>query len=165
MSQLRPLIEVEGIWKRRLARAEDALRKAQKHELDSRAALDQAQIALNQYIERLPGLIEQLYSDCIGHMVTRQFVQDKAFDEGRLRARVAELRAEVTDAEKALAAAIEAVRAAQLALNKERVKLEAMQGLIKDERSKLAVEAERSVAKIIDDLSGSKYTRRRRQSP
>ena len=93
-----------------------------------------------------------------------QFVQDKAFDEGKLRAHVAELRAEVTDAEKELEAAIEGIREAQRVLNKERVKLEAMQDLIKQEKIKIAVAEGRTLAKTLDDLSGSKYTRQMRKT-
>ena len=165
MSQLRPLREVEGIWQRRTERAEEALRQAQLREQAARTALEQARVTLAQYIERLPGLIEQLYADCIGFEVTPQLVQDKAFDEGKLRARVAELRAEVTDAEKELEAAMEGVREAQRVLNKERVKLEAMQDLIKQEKIKIAVAEGRTLAKTLDDLSGSKYTRQMRESP
>ncbi|MEK9822040.1 MAG: YscO family type III secretion system apparatus protein [Gammaproteobacteria bacterium] len=164
MSQLRPLLEVEGIWQRRTERAEELLRQAQLREQTARAALEQARVALAQYIESLPGLIEQLYADCIGYEVTPQFVQDKAFDEGKLRAHVAELRAEVSDAEKELEAASEGVREAQRVLNKERVKLEAMQDLIKEEKIKIAVAEGRTLAKTLDDLSGSKYARQMRET-
>jgi predicted nucleic acid-binding Zn-ribbon protein len=159
MSELASLIEVEGIWKRRMEQAEEALRAAQRQEQHARQVLENSKVALADYIEQLPGLIEQLYADCIGHIVSRQFVQDKSYDEGRLRARVAELRAEVVEAEKGVEAAIEAVRQAQAALNKERLKLEAMRDLIKQERVKIAVAEGRTLAKALDDLSGAKFAR------
>lgn len=164
MSELRSLREIEGIWVRRLQRAEEALREAQARQRRAAQALEDAKAALADYQQRLPGLIEQLYADCIGHLVSRQFVQDKTHDEGQLRARVAEFRAEVTEAEKTLEAAIEAVKQAQAALNKERVKLDAMRDLIKDERKKLAVAESRSLAKALDDLAGAKFVRALRKA-
>ena len=164
MSELRSLREIEGIWVRRLQRAEEELREAQARQRRAAQALEDAKAALADYQQRLPGLIEQLYADCIGHLVSRQFVQDKTHDEGQLRARVAEFRAEVTEAEKALEAAIEAVKQAQAALNKERVKLDAMRDLIKDERKKLAVAESRSLAKALDDLAGAKFVRALRKA-
>lgn len=148
-----------------MERAEDALRECQRHEQLAQQALEDARLTLAHYIERLPSLIEQLYVDCIGHLVSLQFIQDKAYDEGKLRARVAEFKAEVTDAEKALAAAIEAVRDAQSVLNKERVKLEAMRDLIKQERIQISIAEGRSLAKTLDDLSGSKFARGLRKAP
>ena len=91
-------------------------------------------------------------------------MQDKTHDEGLLRARVAEFRAAVTEAEKALQAAIEAVKQAQAVLNKERVKLDAMRDLIKEERKKLAVAESRTLAKALDDLAGAKFVRALRQA-
>jgi DNA repair exonuclease SbcCD ATPase subunit len=164
VSELRSLREIEGIWVRRLQRAEEELREAQARQRRAAQALEDAKAALADYQQRLPGLIEQLYADCIGHLVSRQFVQDKTHDEGQLRARVAEFRAEVTEAEKALEAAIEAVKQAQAALNKERVKLDAMRDLIKDERKKLAVAESRSLAKALDDLAGAKFVRALRKA-
>lgn len=163
MSELRALREIEGIWVRRMQRAEDDLRAAQARQRDAAQALENAKAALADYQQRLPGLIEQLYADCIGHLVSREFVQDKTHDEGVLRARVAEFRAEVTEAEKALEAAIEAVKQAQAVLNKERVKLDAMRDLIKDERRKIAVAEGRTLAKALDDLAGAKFVRALRQ--
>ena len=60
--------------------------------------------------------------------------------------------------------AIEAVKQAQAALNKERVKLDAMRDLIKDERRKIAVAEERALAKALDDLAGAKFVRSLRQA-
>lgn len=164
MSDLRALREIEGIWVRRLERAEDALRQAQARQRHATQALQDAKAALADYLKRLPGLIEQLYADCIGFLVSREFVQDKTHDEGKLRARVAEFRASVTEAEKELQAAIEAVKQAQAALNKERVKLDAMRDLIKDERKKISVAQERVLAKALDDLAGAKFVRALRKA-
>lgn len=164
MSELRSLREIEGIWVRRMQRAEDDLRATQARQRNATQALEDAKSALADYQQRLPGLIEQLYADCIGHLVSRQFVQDKTHDEGLLRARVAEFRAAVTEAEKALQAAIEAVKQAQAVLNKERVKLDAMRDLIKEERKKLAVAESRTLAKALDDLAGAKFVRALRKA-
>lgn len=164
MSDLRALREIEGIWVRRLARAEDALRQAQNRQRRATQALEDAKAALADYLQRLPGLIEQLYADCIGFLVSREFVQDKTHDEGQLRARVAEFRASVTEAEKELQAAIEAVKQAQAVLNKERVKLDAMRDLIKDERKKIALAEDRAQAKALDDLAGAKFVRALRKA-
>ena len=164
MSDLRALKEIEGIWARRLERAEEDLRQAQARQQRATRALQEAQSALAEYLQRLPGLIEQLYADCIGHLVSREFVQDKSYEEGQLRAKVAEFRGRVTEAEKELQAAIEAVKNAQLALNRERVKLDAMRGLIRDERKKIAVAEARSLAKALDDLAGAKFVRTLRKS-
>lgn len=164
MSQLKSLKEIEGIWGRRLERAEEDLRQAQARQRRATQALEEAQAALADYQKRLPGLIEQLYADCIGHLVSRQFVQDKAQEEGQLRARVADFRAKVTEAEKELQAAIEAVQQAQAALNRERVRLDAMRDLIRDERKKIAVAEGRSLAKALDDLAGAKFVRALRRA-
>ena len=164
MSDLRALREIEGIWVRRMERAEDELRQAQARQRRAAQALEDAKAALTDYLARLPGLIEQLYADCIGFLVSRQFVQDKTHDEGLLRARVAEFRAAVTEAEKALQAAIEAVRQAQALLNKLRVKLDAMRDLIKQERRKVAAAEDRTLAKTLDDLAGAKFVRSLRQA-
>lgn len=159
MTQLKSLKEIEGIWVRRLERAEDELRRAQARQARAEQALQAAKEALADYLKRLPGLIEQLYADCIGHLVTRQFVQDKTHEEGQLRAKVADYKGRVTEAEKELQAAIEAVRDAQAALNRERVRLDVMRDLIKDERKRLAVAEARSLAKTLDDLAGVKFVR------
>jgi hypothetical protein len=99
VSDLRSLREIEIIWVRRMERAEDDLRQAQARQRRATQALEDAKAALADYLKRLPGLIEQLYADCIGFLVSREFVQDKTHDEGQLRARGAEFRAGVTEAE------------------------------------------------------------------
>jgi DNA repair exonuclease SbcCD ATPase subunit len=159
VSQLKSLKEIEGIWARRLERAEDELRRAQAGQVRAEQALQAAKEALADYLKRLPGLIEQLYADCIGHLVSRQFVQDKTHEEGQLRAKVADYKGRVTEAEKALQAAIEAVKEAQAALNRERVRLDVMRDLIKDERKRMAVAEARTLAKALDDLAGVKFVR------
>ena len=159
MSDINALKEIEGIWARRLERAEENLRLAQARQQRATRALQDAKAALADYLKRLPGLIEQLYADCIGHLVSREFVQDKSYEEGQLRAKVAEYRGRVTEAEKELQAAIEAVKNAQLALNRERVKLDAMRELIRDERKKMAAAEARGLAKALDDLAGAKFVR------
>lgn len=164
MSDLKALREVEGIRVRRVSQAEDNLRKAQQHQRQAEAALAAAQKALEDYLRELPLLIERLYADCIGFLVSRAFVQDKVHDEGRLRARVAEFRAQVIEAQGALTAAIEAVQTAQLALNREIVKLDAMREIIQAERKRLQLNESRALAKVLDDLAGAKFVRAMRKA-
>lgn len=164
MTELKSLKEIEGIWIRRLERAEEDLRQAQARQRRAVQNLEEAKEALADYLKKLPGLIEQLYADCIGHLVSRQFVQDKTHGEGQLRARVADFRAKVTEAEKELRAAMEAVLKAQALLNRERVKLDAMRDLIRDERRKMAAAESRTLAKAMDDLAGSKFVRALRRA-
>ena len=60
MSDLKALREVEGIRLRRVDDAEDALLRAQRAQKQAEQALDEARLALEDYQQRLPGLIEQL---------------------------------------------------------------------------------------------------------
>ena len=65
VSDINALKEIEGIWARRLERAEENLRLAQARQQRATRALQDAKAALADYLKRLPGLIEQLYADCI----------------------------------------------------------------------------------------------------
>jgi hypothetical protein len=160
MSDLQSLREVEGIRVRRLQAAEDALRAAQLEERRAKSALNEAKFALEDYQQRLPGLIEQLYVDCIGFVVSREFVQEKTFEEKQLRAKVEDFKAKVVEAEHVLEKAIEAVKQAQIKLNQERTKLDALKELITSEKKKIKLAAARAEAKVLDDLAGSKFVRR-----
>jgi flagellar biosynthesis chaperone FliJ len=164
VSDLKALREVEGIRVRRVDQAEDRLRRAQQQQREAEEALEEAKLALFDYLQRLPGLIEQVYADCIGYLVSREFVQDKVHEEGRLRARVADYRAKVTEAEGALKAAIQAVLEAQQVLNRERVKLDAMREMIKEERKLLKLVEARAEAKVLDELASSKFVRAMRKA-
>jgi flagellar biosynthesis chaperone FliJ len=159
MSDLRALREVEGIRFKRVGDAEDALRQAQKAQSRAEQALEEARLALADYLRKLPGLIEQLYADCIGHLVSRAFVQDKVYDETRLRARVEDHKAQVVEAEQALEKAKAAVQAAQQVLHRERIKLDALRELIQAERLQLGIAQARKDAKALDDLAGAKFVR------
>lgn len=159
MSDMRALREVEGIRVKRVSDAEDALRLAQQAQKRAEQVLQEARLALADYLRKLPGLIEQLYADCIGHLVSREFVQDKVYDETRLRAKVEDYKAQVTEAENALEKAVQAVKDALMQLNRERVKLDALRELIKEERKLIAIAKARSEAKVLDDLAGSKFVR------
>lgn len=160
MSDIKALREIEGIRIRRVDDAQDALRRAQATQRQAEQALQEARMALEDYRQRLPGLIEQLYADCIGHLVSREFVQDKAHEETRLRAKVEDHKAKVTETEHQLEKAVQQVKDALLRLSQERVKLEALQELLKAEREKLGVARARAEAKVLDDLAGSKFVRR-----
>lgn len=160
MSDIRALREVEGIRIRRVDEAEDALRRAQQRQATAQQVLTEANQALADYRQKLPGLIEQVYADCIDHQISREFLADKVYEETRLRARVEDFKAQVTEAEKALQQAIEAVKAAQQRLNQERVKLDALRELITAERKQIAITLARSEAKVLDELAGAKFVRR-----
>lgn len=159
MSDLKALREVEGIRLRRVDDAEDALLRAQRAQKQAEQALDEARLALEDYQQRLPGLIEQLYADCIGHLVSRAFVQDKSYQETRLRAKVEDHKAQVTEAKQRLEQAIEAVQAAVKRLNQERLKLDALRELLKAERKQIALARARADAKVLDELAGSRFVR------
>ncbi len=159
MSDIKALREVEGIRVKRVGDAEDALRRAQQAQKKAEQALEEARLALADYQRKLPGLIEQLYADCIGYLVSREFVQDKVYDETRLRAKVEDYKAQVKEAEQALEKAIQAARDALVALNRERLKLDALRELIKEEKKHIAIAVARSEAKALDDLAGSKFVR------
>ena len=159
MSDLKALREIEGIRIRRVDDAEDGLRLAQAAQRQAEQTLNEARLALRDYQERLPGLIEQLYADCIGHLVSREFVQDKAYQETRLRAKVEDFKAKVTEAEHSLEKAIEAVGAALKRLNQERLKLDALRELLKAERKQIALARARAEAKVLDELAGSRFVR------
>lgn len=158
-SELIALQQIQGIRQRRVETAEDHLRLCQQQQQKANAALEAARHALADYQQRLPGLIEQLYVDCIGHLVSREFVQGKTHEETRLRARVEDFKAKVLEAQRLLEQAIEAVRQAQITLNKERVKLDALRELIKYEKKKLVLADSRAQAKVLDDLASSKFVR------
>lgn len=164
MSEIRALKEVEGIRVRRVDDAQDQLRRAQQRQREAEQALARAQQALADYRQKLPGLIEQLYADCIDHLVSRDFLQDKVHDETRLRSKVEDFKAQVTETTKALEAAKKAVVEAQQRLNIERMKLDALQDLIRTERRKLLVIQARADAKVLDDLAGSKFVRAMRKA-
>jgi flagellar biosynthesis chaperone FliJ len=160
VSDLRALREVEGIRVRRVDDAEDQLRRAQQRQVRAREALAAARQALADYREKLPKLIEQVYADCIDHLVSREFLADKVYEETQLRARVEDFKAQVTEAEKELEAASQAVQQAQQRLNAERMKLDALRELIGVERKHLALATARLEAKALDDLAGAKFVRR-----
>jgi len=164
MSDIRALREIEGIRVRRVDDAENNLRLALQKQRQAEEALKQAQAELDDYKQRLPGLIEQLYVDCIHHLVSREFVQDKVYDETRLRSKVEDYKAKVVEATKNLQAARQAVTDAQLRLNMERAKLDALRELILSERRKIQIAFARSEAKVLDDLAGSKFVRAMRKA-
>jgi flagellar biosynthesis chaperone FliJ len=160
VSDIRALREVEGIRIRRVDEAEDGLRRAQQRQAQAERTLTEARQALADYRQKLPGLIEQVYADCIDHQISREFLADKVYEETRLRARVEDFKAQLTEAEKALKQAIEAVQQAQQRLNMERVKLDALRQLITAERKQIAITLARSEAKVLDELAGAKFVRR-----
>jgi len=164
MSEIKALREIEGIRAKRVEQAEDDLRKAQKQQREAEQNLQQAREALEDYKQKLPGLIEQLYADCINHLVSREFLAEKTHEETQLRSRVEDYKGKVKEAEKALEAAREAVVQAQKRLNQERMKLDALRELIKTERQKLQVIQARAEAKVLDELAGSKFVRKMRKA-
>ena len=164
MSEIKALREIEGIRVKRVDQAEEHLRLMQRQERQAQQALIDAKEALEDYQRKLPGLIEQLYADCMNQLVSREFLAEKTYEETQLRARVEDYKAKVTEAEKALEAARIAVLDAQRQLNLERVKLDAMRDLIKAERQKLQVIEARAQAKVLDELASSKFVRKMRKA-
>ena len=159
MSDLKALREVEGIRVKRVADAEDAQRAAAQAVVRAEQMLAEARLALQDYQERLPGLIEQLFADCIGHLVSREFVQDKIHEESRLRAKVEDYKAKVTEAQNALQQARDRLEQATARLAQERLKLDALRELLKLERRKVQIGLARAEARALDDLAGAKYVR------
>jgi flagellar biosynthesis chaperone FliJ len=164
MSDIQALREIETIRIRRVEQAEDSLRVMQQRLRQAEQALQEAQAALADYLLRLPQLIEQLYADCIQHLISREVLADKIHDEAQLRSRTEDFKAKVTEAEKNLASARQAVADAQQQLNKERVKLDALRELIKNERQLVLLGQARAQAKVLDDLAGSQFVRKLRQA-
>jgi flagellar biosynthesis chaperone FliJ len=164
MSEIRALREIEGIRIKRVDQAEEHFRLMQKQQREAEQALINAKQALEDYQRKLPGLIEQLYADCMNRLVSREFLAEKTYEETQLRARVEDYKAKVTEAEKSLEAARRATLEAQRVLNLERVKLDAMRDLIKAERQKLQVIEARAQAKVLDELASSKFVRKMRKA-
>jgi flagellar biosynthesis chaperone FliJ len=164
MSEIKALREIEGIRVKRVDQAEEHFRMMQKQQRQAEQALIDAKEALEDYQRKLPGLIEQLYADCMNQLVSREFLAEKTYEETQLRARVEDYKAKVIEAEKALEAARIAVQEAQRQLNLERVKLDAMRDLIKAERQKLLVIEARAQAKVLDELASSKFVRKLRKA-
>jgi flagellar biosynthesis chaperone FliJ len=164
MSEIKALREIEGIRAKRVEQTEEDLRQAQKRQREADAALSQAREALEDYKRKLPDLIEQLYADCINHLVSREFLAEKTHEETQLRSRVEDFKGKVTEAEKALEAARQAVLETQKRLNQERVKLDALRELIKAERQKLQVIESRAQARVLDELASSKFVRKMRKA-
>jgi flagellar biosynthesis chaperone FliJ len=161
MDDLKALKEIEGIRISRVERAEDELRKAQAIVVQRQNELQQAQIALENYVKELPALIEALYTDCIGYIVSRAFVQDKVAEEALLRAKVEDFKHQVEEARQALKKAEDAVQEAQDNLNREKRKLDALGELIGEIKKGVAIERGRAEAKVIDELASSKFVRNR----
>jgi flagellar biosynthesis chaperone FliJ len=164
MSEIKALREIEGIRTKRVEQSEEDLRQAQRRQREAENALLMAQEALEDYKRKLPNLIEQLYADCINHLVSREFLAEKTHEESLLRSKVEDYKGKVTEAEKAVEAARDAVLQAQKRLNQERMKLDALRELIKAERQKLQVVESRKEAKVLDELAGSKFVRRMRKA-
>lgn len=163
MSELAALREIEAIRRKRVSDAEDALRRAQQALRQSEQALEEARLALARYLQALPGLIEQLFADCIGHLVSREFVQDKTYEETQLRAKVEDYKARVVEAEHALAVAQHAVQTASAHLVQAELKLEAVQALVKDARKRAAVAQARADGRVLDELATARFVRAERK--
>lgn len=161
MDDSKALKEIQGIRKGRVEKAEDDLRKAQALLKQRQAEFIQAKEALEKYLQELPGLIESLYSDCIGYVVTREFVQDKIKDEALLRAKVEDYKMQVTEAMEAIKKQQAVVEEANERLNREQRKYDALGELLDEMKKEQRIAQGRADAKVLDDLASSKFIRAR----
>lgn len=161
MDDSKALQEIQGIRKGRVEKAEDDLRKAQALLKQRQAEFIQAKEALEKYLQELPGLIESLYSDCIGYVVTREFVQDKIKDEALLRAKVEDYKMQVTEAMEAIKKQQAVVEEANERLNREQRKYDALGELLDEMKKEQRIAQGRADAKVLDDLASSKFIRAR----
>jgi flagellar biosynthesis chaperone FliJ len=159
MDDARALREIQGIRKGRVEKAEDDLRKAQALLKQRHAEFLQAKEALEKYVHDLPGLIESLYSDCIGYVVSREFLQDKIKDEALLRAKVEDYKMQVKEAMEAIKKQQAVVEEASQRLNQEQRKLDALGELLAEIKKEQKIAQGRADAKVLDDLASSKFVR------
>jgi flagellar biosynthesis chaperone FliJ len=161
MDDTKALKEIQGIRKGRVEKAEDDLRKAQALLKQRQAEFIKAKEALEKYLQELPGLIESLYSDCIGYIVSREFVQDKIKDEALLRAKVEDYKMQVTEAMEAIKKQQAVVDEANERLQREQRKFDALGELLDELKKEQRIAQGRADAKVLDDLASSKFIRTR----
>ena len=161
MDDTKALKEIQGIRKGRVEKAEDDLRKAQALLKQRQAEFIQAKEALEKYLQELPGLIESLYSDCIGYVVSREFVQDKIKDEALLRAKVEDYKMQVQEAMDAIKKQQAVVDEANERLQREQRKFDALGELLDEMKKEQRIAQGRADAKVLDDLASSKFIRTR----
>lgn len=161
MDDTKALKEIQGIRKGRVEKAEDDLRKAQALLKQRHAEFLQAKEALEKYLQDLPGLIVSLYADCIGYVVSREFVQDKTKEEALLRAKVEDYKMQVTEAMEAIKKQQAIVDEANQRLNQEQRKYDALGEMLADLKKQQRIAQGRADAKVLDDLASSKFIRNR----
>lgn len=161
MDDTKALKEIQGIRKGRVEKAEDDLRKAQALLKQRHAEFLQAKEALEKYLQELPELIKSLYSDCIGFVVSREFVQDKIKEEALLRAKVEDYKMQVQEAMEAIKKQQEVVDEANERLQREQRKLDALGELLDELKKEQRIAQGRADAKVLDDLASSKFVRAR----
>lgn len=161
MDDAKALKEIQGIRKGRVEKAEDDLRKAQALLKQRQAEFIQAKEALENYLQALPDLIESLYADCIGYIVSREFVQDKTKEEALLRAKVEDYKMQVQEAMEAIKKQQAVVEEANERLNREQRKYDALGELLDEIKKEQKIAQGRADAKVLDDLASSKFIRTR----
>lgn len=161
MDELKALLEIRGIRKRRVEEAEDALRKAQAQLERRRVELKEAEQALADYVNELPALIQRLYEDVIGFEITQNFLQEKVRRERELRARVEDFKARVKEAADAVEQAKKHVQACAEKLKKEQLKLDALDELIQSIKNNRKLAKARADAKVLDELANARFVRAR----
>jgi len=159
MDDSKALKEIQGIRKNRVEKAEDDLRKAQALLKQRHAEFLKAKNDLEQYLQELPGLIESLYADCIGFVVSREFVQDKIKEETQLRAKVEDYKMQVQEAMEAVKKQQLVVDEANERLQREQRKLDALGELLEEIKKEKRIAQGRADAKVLDDLASSKFVR------
>ena len=159
MDDSQAIKEIQGIRKRRVEKAEDDLRKAQALLKQRHAEFLKAKNDLEQYLQVLPSLIESLYADCIGFVVSREFVQDKIKEEALLRAKVEDYKMQVQEAMEAVKKQQLVVDEANERLQREQRKLDALGELLEEIKKEKRIAQGRADAKVLDDLASSKFVR------
>jgi flagellar biosynthesis chaperone FliJ len=110
-------------------------------------------------MQELPGLIVSLYADCIGYVVSKEFVQDKTKEEALLRAKVEDYKMQVTEAMEAIKKQQAVVDEANQRLNQEQRKYDALGEMLAELKKQQRIEQGRADAKVLDDLASSKFIR------
>jgi flagellar biosynthesis chaperone FliJ len=100
-----------------------------------------------------------LYSDCIGFVVSREFVQDKVKEEALLRAKVEDYKVQIQEAIEAIKKQQAIVEECTARLNQEQRKYDALGELLEELKKEKRIAQGRADAKVLDDLASSKFVR------
>lgn len=158
---IKAIRQLVPIRQRRLERAETAVREAElalKRAKDNETA---AQNAYDDYVQRLPQLISDLYESVMHTEISKSTLNELTKKEGVLRAKVEDFKASLEDAKRAVEASKQVLTEARERLRKESVKLDVLKDLEKIEIKKVKIEEEQKLGRAIDELASAQYVRRR----